>query len=214
MVDVLQEQKDIKIRAFEYSLVLLIKWHLEAENKTVKEFNTNNDYSLKKISLLPYFFVVANGTRKEMSNIFDDFYSEDFGIVSKAVYEYIEKEKSQIFTFPKEDNNTLTINKDSESLFEASLESLRKEIKFSEDDSILEQSEKIKNIHKLLEHSINQYKNNSWLLYQFEEMDLILYSKKTVSWVVGDESTPIDRSWILEEMSPFTENINDRMGLF
>lgn len=85
--------------SFEYLIVKLCEKYCEANSiKTIAEFNRENNISIIKAIVFPFFVTTSNGHYKALYSLFGDFkYSENVGFMSeKVLNNLIDKETFKI----------------------------------------------------------------------------------------------------------------------
>lgn len=76
---------------FDYIVFSLLKKQLENDGYSWNEVNINNDFGKQKLSLIPFFICIANGTetRAKLFGKFDNFTTNELGIIEQEIVEYI-----------------------------------------------------------------------------------------------------------------------------
>lgn len=232
-----QLQIEDKIVAFEYSVLKLVEWQMAVEKLSIDDFNKNNNFTTKKLALLPYFFLVANGTKKLMSLVFGKYLAKDDGNIEDDIQKELENLKNgtnSSFSFIQLREGKIFLNS---SFFEFNTtiltiknETLEKKLnitvsirriidsaKLDDNNEYDKKSKSFKSIYELLNHSIQQYCYNNWILYKFDDSQLSKFCKRSTSWFIYNsigtlKNSIIPNEYLLDESSYFQENADTRIG--
>lgn len=69
----------IQVFALDYIVLKLAEWQMEATSTSIQQFNSNNNFTKKKLELLPIIITTANGAaNRELlhSSVFNDLYTD------------------------------------------------------------------------------------------------------------------------------------------
>lgn len=209
-----------KLNVLAYSILKLADWDIQHRGlNRVGGFNIDNNFSLTKVLLLPFYMSTANGpdTREELFSFFNNFFAKTEGYIEGDIQANIADlpglafvpGKTMIEIQPDYITNEGMVN----------LQQFRA-------DHVIEAIPKIENVkgenfpindvYDLIDHSVSVYQNNGWFITEFEDDTLKELCYKHSTWQVyrmlsGLQNMPIQSKMLIQERSVFSKNIENRM---
>src|SRR6185295_7815705 len=91
--------KAAKLEYFEYTISKMIQWYCQENAMSTDTFSVVNDFSKLKVLKLHFFVCAINSSSNHMLEIFDSFYAMPYGHVESELYNAMNADELQRFSF-------------------------------------------------------------------------------------------------------------------
>lgn len=203
-----------KMFALDYIVLKLAKWQVESENTNLDIFNENNNFSRKKLALIPFILVTTNGKPNReliIDNGFNEFYvSKDDCVFDRIIQEYLENDNYESEYINYRNNQSVLIKKNNISIdiqlqeIESTLANAPDKGNYSEKALIKGIDHAIDNVLKIQSYNLYEYSFDV-LAEDVEKSDTIDYKINT------KDASKIEREDILEIVSVTADDIYMRL---